>query len=158
MKLPSTLLTSRRFYRFNLIIPSLYVSCSRQWVAYRPDIGYFDGLNYVAAMLLQFQDQESAFTSTVNLFQEYMVVVMDPDRKMEFKDYCTAFESALGEEVSEVASYFSESKIDSSVILRDWMCSLFTRCVNFEKAKRLWDILLLEGGFGLVKISCGILK
>ena len=109
-------------------------------------------------MLLQFQDQESAFTSTVNLFQEYMMVVMDPDQKMEFKDYCNAFELALGEEVGEVASYFSDSGIDSATILRDWMCSLFTRCVSFEKAKRLWDILLLEGGFGLVKISCGILK
>lgn len=109
-------------------------------------------------MLLQFQDQESAFTSTVNLFGEYIVVVMDPERKVEFKDYCTAFESALSEEVPDVASYFSDSNIDSAVIIRDWTCSLFTRCVNFEKAKRLWDILLLEGGFGLVKISCGILK
>lgn len=128
------------------------------WVAYRPDIGYFDGLNFVAAMVLQFQDAESAFTSTVNLFSEYIVDAVDPERKADFKDYCTAFESALGEEVPEVASYFSDKEVESAVILRDWMCSLFTRCVSFEKAKRLWDILLLEGEFGLVKISCGILK
>lgn len=38
------------------------------------------------------------------------------------------------------------------------MTSLFTQCVSFEKAKRLWDILLLEGPFGVVKISLGILK
>lgn len=66
-------------------------------MAYRPDIGYFDGLNFVAAMVLQFQDAESAFTSTVNLFSEYIVDAVDPERKADFKDYCTAFESALGE-------------------------------------------------------------
>ena len=38
------------------------------------------------------------------------------------------------------------------------MGSLFTRCVNYEKAKRIWDILLLEGPFGIVKIALGILK
>ena len=50
-------------------------------MAYRPDIGYFDGLNFVAAMVLQFQDAESAFTSTVNLFSEYIVDAVDPERK-----------------------------------------------------------------------------
>ena len=127
-------------------------------MAYRPDIGYFDGLNYVAAMCLEFQDAETAFNSTVNLINEYIITAIDSERKGEFKQYITAFESALAEEVPDVAGHFSENEVDSGVILRDWMCSLFTRCVDFEKAKRLWDILLLEGGFGLVKISCGILK
>lgn len=109
-------------------------------------------------MCLEFQDAETAFSSAVNLINEYILIAIDPERKAEFKQYQVAFESALSEEVPEVANYFSENNVESSVILRDWMCSLFTRCVNFEKAKRLWDILLLEGGFGLVKISCGILK
>ena len=85
-------------------------------MAYRPDIGYFDGLNFVAAMVLQFQDAESAFTSTVNLFSEYIVDAVDPERKADFKDYCTAFESALGEEVPEVASYFSDKEVELSLI------------------------------------------
>lgn len=89
-------------------------------MAYRPDIGYFDGLNYVAAMLLQFQDQESAFTSTVNLFGEYIVDAVDAERSGEFKDYCAAFESALSEEVPDVASYFSDNNVNSAVILKDW--------------------------------------
>ena len=38
------------------------------------------------------------------------------------------------------------------------MGSLFTHCVDYEKAKRIWDILLLEGPFGIVKIAMGILS
>ena len=38
------------------------------------------------------------------------------------------------------------------------MGSLFTHCVDYEKAKRLSDILLLEGPFGIVKIALGILR
>lgn len=128
------------------------------FVAYRPDIGYFDGLNYVSAMLLQFQDEESAFTSTVNLFTQYLSNAVDPEMKDKFKEYCAAFSSAMEEEVPDVRSAFQENKVDVAVILRDWIYSLFSRCVNFEDAKRLWDILLLEGPFGIVKIALGILK
>ena len=128
------------------------------FVAYRPDIGYFDGLNYVAAMLLQFQDEESAFTSTVNLFTQYILNAVDSDMKSKFANYCAAFNLAMDEEVPNVKHAFQENKVEVMTILKDWMCSLFTRCVDFEKAKRLWDILLLEGPFGIVKISLGILK
>ena len=38
------------------------------------------------------------------------------------------------------------------------MGSLFTHCVDYEKAKRIWDILLLEGPFDIVKIALGILR
>ncbi|CBK24701.2 LOW QUALITY PROTEIN: uncharacterized protein [Blastocystis hominis] len=128
------------------------------FVAYRPDIGYFDGLNYISAMLLQFQDEESAFTSTVNLFTQYLSNAVDPEMKDKFKEYCAAFGSAMDEEVPDVRSAFQDNKVDIAVILKDWIYSLFTRCVNFEDAKRLWDILLLEGSFGIVKIALGILK
>ena len=128
------------------------------FVAYRPDIGFFDGLNYISAMLLQFQDEESAFTSTVNLFTQYLSNAVDPEMKDKFKEYCAAFGSAMDEEVPDVRSAFQDNKVDIAVILKDWIYSLFTRCVNFEDAKRLWDILLLEGSFGIVKIALGILK
>lgn len=128
------------------------------FVAYRPDIGYFDGLNFVGAMLLQFQDSESAFTSVVNLFMSYIINAVDPEMKSSFACYCNAFMSAMEEEVPDVASYFQENKISVDTILKDWMGSLFARTVSYEKSKRLWDILLLEGPFGIVKISLGILK
>lgn len=128
------------------------------FVAYRPDIGYFDGLNYVAAMLLQFQDEESVFTSVVNLFLKYIINAVDPEMKSSFEDYCNTFNRALEEEVPDVASYFQEQDIKISTILKDWMGSLFARTVAYEKSKRLWDILLLEGPFGIVKIGLGILK
>ena len=128
------------------------------FVAYRPDIGYFDGLNYVAAMLLQFQDEESVFTSVVNLFLKYIINAVDPEMKTSFEDYCSTFNRALEEEVPDVASYFQEQDIKISTILKDWMGSLFARTVAYEKSKRLWDILLLEGPFGIVKIGLGILK
>ena len=128
------------------------------FVAYRPDIGYFDGLNYVAAMLLQFQDPESVFTSMVNLFMNYIINAVDPEMKSSFEDYCTTFERAMEEECVDVCNYFQENGVSTSTILKDWMGSLFARTVCYEKSKRLWDILLLEGPFGIVKIGLGILK
>ena len=109
-------------------------------------------------MLLQFQDSESAFTSVVNLFMSYIINAVDPEMKSSFACYCNAFMSAMEEEVPDVASYFQENKISVDTILKDWMGSLFARTVSYEKSKRLWDILLLEGPFGIVKISLGILK
>ena len=78
--------------------------------------------------------------------------------KSSFEDYCHTFNRALEEEVPDVASYFQEQDIKISTILKDWMGSLFARTVAYEKSKRLWDILLLEGPFGIVKIGLGILK
>lgn len=90
------------------------------FVAYRPDIGYFDGLNYVAAMLLQFEDVESVFTSTVNLFLQYIVDAVDPKNKDKFADYCSTFKSVLEEQLPSVASYFEEKDVDPTVLLKDW--------------------------------------
>lgn len=128
------------------------------FVAYRPDIGYFDGLNYVAAMLLQFQDPETVFTSVVNLFLNYVILAVDPEMKTQFEDYCAAFMRAMEEEVPDVAGYFQEKDVSIATILKDWMGSLYARTVAYEKSKRIWDILLLEGPFGIIKIGLGILK
>ncbi len=90
------------------------------FVAYRTDIGYFDGLNYVAAMLLQFEDEESVFTSMVNLFLQYIVDAVDPKNKEKFEEYCSVFKKVMEEVVPDVAAHFEEKEVDLKVLLKEW--------------------------------------
>lgn len=90
------------------------------FVAYRTDIGYFDGLNYVAAMLLQFEDEESVFTSMVNLFLQYIVDCGGPQEQGEVRGVLLRLQEGDGGGGADVAAHFEEKEVDLKVLLKEW--------------------------------------
>ena len=89
----------------------------RVFVISRPDIGYIQGLSFIAGILLLNMDKFKAFISLMNLI---LNPIMLPFYKME------------NESIQQRLKLFKQ-------------VTLFTRDVNLELAKRIWDVFMVEG-------------
>ena len=63
----------------------------------------------------------------------------------DFRLRIVQFDKYFNAHLPELFAHFQGLEIDTAVFLTDWLLSLFTKCLTFEVASRVWDNFLLEG-------------
>ncbi|PFH33804.1 hypothetical protein BESB_080200 [Besnoitia besnoiti] len=135
-----------------------YLRCVLEaYVMFRPDVGYVQGMAYLAGAFLLYMDEYSAFVCLCNLllrrslqaFYTFDMAVVDL--------YFRSFDALMEEKLPHVAARFAELGINSDIFLVEWMYTLFTRCLPFEIVGRVWDLFLVEGDTVLFQTSLAIL-
>lgn len=126
---------------------------------YRPDVGYVQGMSYLAGMLLLYcRDEATAFLSLANLLNRapYPALLrMESSllgRKLEL------FERALNEQLPVLAAHLSELGCTPDLYLVDWLFTLFAKSHSLEVAGRVWDCFLLEGEAFVLRTALATLR
>ena len=125
---------------------------------FRPDLGYVQGMSYLAAMLLLYMDEFSAFQSLTTLMHRRCVYAMFTMEVAQMERIFDAFETLLDENIHDVSIHLQTLGIQCEMYLVDWLMTMFTRSLPLDCACRLWDLYMLMGDVLLFRGALGVLK
>ncbi|POM68765.1 Regulator of chromosome condensation (RCC1)-like protein [Phytophthora palmivora] len=144
--------SSGPYYAFLLEVLETYA-------CYRPDLGYIQGMSYLAAMLCLHmpQDRYLAFQCLANLMVNehlFTFYLLDADLA---NVYYTLFDTFLNSRMPRLHSHLREIGIFScSMYLMNWLQTLFLQVLPLESAARVFDNFLLDGTVFLFRTAMAI--
>ncbi|KAK9808174.1 hypothetical protein WJX73_005269 [Symbiochloris irregularis] len=137
----------------------------RVLVAYsvhQPSVGYCQGMNYLAAILLlaMKQDEEDAFWLLASLIDPGGILYqgMYAQNLVGAQVEMRSFEELVAAKLPKLAAHLRELNCDMTLIATDWFLCLFATVLPSETVARVWDALLYEGPKVLYRIALALLK
>ena len=117
----------------------------RVFVISRPDIGYIQGLSFIAGILLLNMDKFKAFISLMNLILNPIIL---PFYKMDnelIQQRLKLFKQVFYFNLPELCQHFDELDLLPENYFLSWNMTLFTRDANLELANRIWNVFMIDG-------------
>eukprot|EP00930_Biecheleria_cincta_P044412 TRINITY_DN3052_c0_g3_i1.p1 TRINITY_DN3052_c0_g3~~TRINITY_DN3052_c0_g3_i1.p1 ORF type:complete len:610 (-),score=105.80 TRINITY_DN3052_c0_g3_i1:214-1926(-) len=139
-------------------------AAERLLIAYsrhRPSVGYCQGLNFVAATLLQLLDEQSAFVVFCGLLERLPrdLYSCDPERLAECRiAQQEGVRRLLRAERPKLFAHMDTVELDLNLFLPRWLTCLFASVLPTPATLRLWDFVLgADGGTALPRLALAIL-
>jgi len=136
---------------------------------YLPEIGYCQGMNFIAGFMLFLSDmnEEETFWVFVGLLQNKLT--QDPSRiyglkgvyeeKFEQLLYLLkAFNKLFKKEMPELSKQFADINLSEMLWIHKWIFCMFLLSFPFKHAIRFWDYISSYGITAILKISMAVLK
>ena len=125
----------------------------RIFVVARPDIGYVQGLSYIAGTLLMQMDKFLSFVCFMNIILSPNILPFYRLDEINIKKRLDLFNEIFKLNLPKAYLHFQENEVFPEHYLLEWFMTLFTRNLNIELALRIWDIYMIEGIFVLYKTA-----
>lgn len=125
----------------------------------KPDVGYSQGMSFVAAVLLLYMDPYDAFSCFANMllykscFLHFFRIKMP-----EVRCYLMVHEKFLLEEMPPLYHHFKQHGIESDLYMINWVMSLYCRALPLDLVTRIWDLYVLDGDLAIFRAALGILR
>ena len=139
---------------------------------YRPELGYVQGMSFLAAVLLMHTDAGGghavgkadafpAFCCLANLLRPQPERVLQTllrldGAKMEI--LFSFWESQFAESLPSLHAHFIEVGVMPQLYLVEWVFTLFAKSLPQEPVAWVWDQILLLGDQRIFQVALGILK
>lgn len=123
-----------------------------------PEIGYVQGMSYLAATLLLYMDEFDAFAMLATLVSNPFFACMC---KMDVKNivrYFRVFDLLFSYNLPALYDHFKSLGISHEQYLLDWMLTVFTKSMPVIQASRIWDCFVFEGELFLLIAALGVLR
>ncbi|XP_068641408.1 uncharacterized protein [Aristolochia californica] len=123
------------------------------------DVGYCQGLNYVAALLLLvMKTEEDAFWILAVLLENVLVSDCYTDNLSGCHVEQRVFKDLLAKKCPRIAAHLDAMGFDVSLVATEWFLCLFSKSFPSETTMRVWDVLFNEGAQVLFRIALAIFK
>jgi len=127
------------------------------YVEYRPDVGYLQGMSYVAAMiLLHVPRDEDGFIALANLLSKGHFKYFFSVHHQGIGAYMAAFDDTFRRSLPDLHGHFTRIGVHPQMYVMDWWMALFARALPYDVAVRCWDLYLLDEAY-LFRVSLAIL-
>jgi hypothetical protein len=130
--------------------------CLRCFVEYRPDMGYVQGMSYLAAMILLNLDDREAFLALAALLTRGHFPYFYTVNPQGMSAHIAVFDQVVKEGSPDVARNLTIIGVNPQMYVIDWWMSLWSRALPYEIASRCWDLYLCDDAY-LYRISYCIL-
>ncbi|XP_040905609.1 TBC1 domain family member 12-like isoform X1 [Toxotes jaculatrix] len=128
------------------------------YTCYRPDIGYVQGMSFIAAVLILNLEEAEAFITFANLLNKpCQMAFFRVDHELMLK-YFAAFEVFFEENLPRLFSHFQTNSLTPDLYLIDWIFTLFSKSLPLDVACRVWDVFCRDGEESLFRTGLGILR
>jgi hypothetical protein len=127
---------------------------------YRPDIGYVQGMSYVAAMLLiHTKDEFMTFVTFCTLMTKYPILPFYNFDDVLIRKIMQLYKQVFAYNLPELCEHFELEGIHPQKYIFEWFMTLFTRVFkDVGITKRIWDFYFLDGIFVLVQTAIALLR
>ncbi|XP_048466061.1 TBC1 domain family member 14-like [Rhincodon typus] len=128
------------------------------YTCYRPDVGYVQGMSFIAAVLILNLDTADAFIAFANLLNKpCQMAFFRVDHGLMLK-YFAAFEVFFEENLPRLFAHFKRNNLTPDIYLIDWIFTLYSKSFPLDLACRVWDVFCRDGEEFLFRTALGILK
>nr|XP_028585588.1 TBC1 domain family member 12 isoform X1 [Podarcis muralis] len=128
------------------------------YTCYRPDVGYVQGMSFIAAVLILNLEEADAFIAFANLLNKpCQLAFFRVDHSMMLK-YFAAFEVFFEENLPKLFHHFKSYKLTPDIYLIDWIFTLYSKSLPLDLACRVWDVFCRDGEEFLFRTGLGILR
>lgn len=141
----------------------LYQPLKNVLVAYsmlRPDLGYVQGMSYVAGCLLIYStdggSEKEAFRAFANLMNRDLLFTFYSFDMERVNVIFHVFMTLMRDRLPKLHGVFKQTNISCSIFLFEWIVALFSNIFPLETSARLWDSYLYFGDFYLLKVAIAI--
>ncbi|CAI9772600.1 unnamed protein product [Fraxinus pennsylvanica] len=123
------------------------------------DVGYCQGLNYVAALLLLvMKTEEDAFWMLAVLLEDVLVNDCYTNNLSGCHVEQRVFKDLLTKKCPRIAAHLEAMEFDVSLVCTEWFLCLFSKSLPSETTLRVWDVLFYEGAKALFNVALAIFK
>ncbi|MES1910527.1 MAG: hypothetical protein MHM6MM_003106 [Cercozoa sp. M6MM] len=125
-----------------------------------PDLGYCQGMGFIAAMLLMFMPEENAFWTLSQLIRDpryHMRPLFMPHVPGQHERFFV-LKRLMRKFVPKVSRLFDNSGVDPAMYASGWLSTHFLYDLPFGAALRVWDVFMSEGEKAIFRVALGVLK
>lgn len=139
------------------------------YACYRPDLGYVQGMSYIAALLcLYMTDTYQAFICLSNVMiddKSHFFAFFNLSRTLSNENnrpsaYYRIFMVALSEHsksLSKKMTILEEYGLAPSAYLFNWLQTAYLRILPLNVTSRIWDLFLIDGTSFLFRVGVAVL-
>lgn len=128
------------------------------YTCYRPDVGYVQGMSFIAAVLILNLEEPDAFIAFANLLNKpCQMAFFRVDHDLMLK-YFAAFEVFFEENLPKLFVHFQNNSLTPDFYLIDWIFTLYSKPLPLDVACRVWDLFCRDGEEALFRTALGILR
>ncbi|XP_028826513.1 TBC1 domain family member 12-like isoform X2 [Denticeps clupeoides] len=128
------------------------------YTCYRPDVGYVQGMSFIAAVLILNLEEADAFIAFANLLNKpCQMAFFRVDHELMLK-YFAAFEAFFEENLPRLCEHFRGYSLTPDLYLIDWIFTLYSKSLPLDVACRVWDVFCRDGEEFLFRTGLGILR
>jgi hypothetical protein len=128
------------------------------YACYRPDVGYVQGMSFLAAVLLLNMDASDAFSCLANLLNRSSYLAFFRVDHGLMRPYFSAFTSLLQEHLPRLHEHFTRLEFSPEYYLIEWIFTMYTRTFPLDVACRVWDLFCRDGDCFLFRTALGVLR
>lgn len=139
---------------------SLY-NVLKAYSVYDRDVGYVQGMGFLAGLLLLYMCEEDAFWLMVALLKGAVHAPMEGLYLAGLplvQQYLSQFEQLVREHLPKLGEHFTQEMINPSMYASQWFITVFSYSFPFPLALRIWDVFLYEGVQIVFKVGLALLK
>lgn len=117
-----------------------------------PKVGYFQGMNFIAAQLSIVMDEEEAFWTLCQIIESYFPLDY-------FANFCgvlvdqKVFCHLLQQRLPDLAAHFEDLGFNSELLTFAWFVQMFVNKMPFETVQVVWDLFFLKGVKVLIRVA-----
>ncbi|XP_077066730.1 uncharacterized protein LOC143720786 [Siphateles boraxobius] len=113
---------------------------------YNPQIGYVQGMSYIAAVLLMILSEEEAFWALVALLEKpkYLSELFDSSMK-KIQLQALVFHQLLKHRKPLLFQHLETLGVSSLHFIMQWFLTLFTSLPCWDSVLAIWDLIMLHG-------------
>ncbi|XP_065176008.1 TBC1 domain family member 12-like [Sycon ciliatum] len=124
---------------------------------YRPDMGYVQGMSFLAAVFILNMEPSDAFVCLANLLCKPIHMALFRMDATQISLYFNTFAILLDETLPKLASHFKTQGVEPATFLVEWFFTSFSKSLPLDVASRVWDVYFRDGDEFLYKTGLGIL-
>ncbi|XP_058481177.1 TBC1 domain family member 14 isoform X2 [Solea solea] len=128
------------------------------YTCYRPDVGYVQGMSFIAAVLILNLDTADAFIAFANLLNKPCQMAFFRVDHSLMLTYFSAFEVFFEENLPKLFAHFKKNNLSPDIYLIDWIFTLYSKSLPLDLACRVWDVFCRDGEEFLFRTGLGLLR
>ena len=125
----------------------------------RPEIGYCQGMNFIAGALINFIDDEErcfwiflSFIDNIDMSNLYTKNMPDYNIRVYQLNYY------IKEYFPELSFHFKKHQINPDVFFSKWILTIFSNYLPFDVLYKVWDVFIMDKWKAIFKFSLMILN
>jgi len=128
------------------------------YCVHRPDIGYVQGMSYIAAaIILSMKNELKAFTIMANLLgRENMLNEFYQFNMTKVNVEFETFLYLLSERMPELHQKLQQLNLSCHIFLFEWIVTMYSNIFDLDFAIRIWDNILFHGEYFTIKVALAI--